>query len=60
VTYRQAAANEEGLWIMVKAYEAMGLTDLRNDAERVMMKNFPQSKYLSGSGQAKKSWWVIW
>jgi len=60
VTYPQAPANEEGLLIMVKAYDAMGLTDLRNDAERVMMKNFPQSKYLSGSGQAKKSWWVIW
>ncbi|MCC6534164.1 MAG: outer membrane protein assembly factor BamD [Burkholderiales bacterium] len=60
VTYPQAPANEEGLLIMVKAYDAMGLVDLRNDAERVMMKNFPDSKYLSGKGTRDKRWWVIW
>jgi outer membrane protein assembly factor BamD len=60
LTYPQAPANEEGLLIMVKAYDAMGLTDLRNDAERVMMKNFPDSKYLSGKVQKDKPWWVIW
>jgi outer membrane protein assembly factor BamD len=58
--YPQAPANEEGLLIMVKAYDAMGLTDLRNDAERVMLKNFPKSKYLSGDGRPDKPWWVIW
>ena len=60
LTYPQAPANEEGLLIMVKAYDAMGLTDLRNDAERVMLKNFPDSKYLSGKGLNSKPWWVIW
>ena len=59
VTYPQAPANEEGLLIMVKAYDAMGLNDLRDDAERVMKKNFPDSRYLSGSVN-KKPWWVIW
>ena len=60
LTYPQAPANEEGLLIMVKAYDAMGLTDLRNDAERVMKKNFPDSKYLSGKVARDKPWWVIW
>ena len=60
LTYPQAPANEEGLLIMVKAYDAMGLTDLRNDAERVMKKNFPDSKYLTGKGGRDKPWWVIW
>lgn len=60
LTYPQAPANEEGLLIMVKAYDAMGLTDLRNDAERVMKKNFPNSKYLTGNAGSNKSWWVIW
>jgi len=59
-TYPQAPANEEGLLIMVKAYDAMGLTDLRNDAERVMKKNFPNSKYLTGNVGSNKPWWVIW
>ncbi|MCC7080795.1 MAG: outer membrane protein assembly factor BamD [Burkholderiales bacterium] len=60
LTYPQAPANEEGLLIMVKAYDAMGLTDLRKDAERVMTKNFPNSKYLNGGGARDKPWWVIW
>lgn len=60
LSYPQAPANEEGLLIMVKAYDAMGLNDLRDDAERVMKKNFPDSKYLSGNVGTKKPWWVIW
>ena len=31
-----------------KAYDALGMKDLRDDAERVMMKNFPNSKYPDG------------
>jgi len=59
-TYPQAPANEEGLLIMVQAYDALGLTDLRNDAERVLKKNFPDSKYLAGRGGDTKSWWRFW
>ncbi|MBI4193998.1 MAG: outer membrane protein assembly factor BamD [Betaproteobacteria bacterium] len=59
-TYPQAPANEEGLLILVKAYDALGMNDLRDDAERVMVKNFPNSKYLkSGSGR-DAPWWQIW
>ena len=60
INYPQAPANEEGLAIMVKAYDAMGLTDLRNDAERVLKKNFPESPYLTGEVRKDKPWWVIW
>jgi outer membrane protein assembly factor BamD len=59
-TYPQAPANEEGLLIMVKAYDALGMQDLRNDAERVMLKNFPDSKYLKGGVTRDTSWWQIW
>ena len=60
-TYPQAPANEEGLVILVKAYDAMKMTDLRDDAERVLMKNFPDSKYLKGDPRrANTPWWQIW
>lgn len=59
-TYPQAPANEEGLVIMVKAYDALGMTQLRDDAERVMMKNFPNSVYLKGGAKSDSSWWQIW
>ena len=60
-TYPQAPANEEGLVILVKAYDALGMNDLRDDAERVMKRNFPNSPYLKGDPrQAGTSWWQIW
>jgi outer membrane protein assembly factor BamD len=58
--YPQAPANEEGLLIMVNAYDKLGMTDLRNDAERVMKTNFPDSKYLSGKGINTVPWWQLW
>jgi outer membrane protein assembly factor BamD len=59
-TYPQAPANEEGLVIMVKAYDALGMQDLRNDAERVMLANFPNSKYLKGDAGKGGAWWQPW
>jgi outer membrane protein assembly factor BamD len=59
--YPRAPANEEGLVIMVAAYDALGLKDLRDDAERVMKQNFPDSKYLKGDpASSGASWWQIW
>lgn len=59
-TYPSAPANEEGLVIMVKAYDAMGMTQLRDDAERVLLKNFPNSVYLRGGPDKDVPWWQIW
>jgi outer membrane protein assembly factor BamD len=58
--YPQAPANEEGLLILVQAYDKLGMTDLRNDAERVMKANFPKSKYLTGKAGDGKPWWQFW
>ena len=60
-TYPQAPANEEGLVILVRAYDALGINDLRDDAERVLMRNFPNSPYLKGGkGKPGSPWWQIW
>jgi outer membrane protein assembly factor BamD len=59
-TYPQAPANEEGLVILVKAYDALGMNELRDDAQRVLMKNFPNSEYLKPGGKSTTRWWQIW
>jgi outer membrane protein assembly factor BamD len=60
-TYPEAPAVEEALFIMVKAYEQMGLKELRDDSERVLAKNFPNSPMLRGGYvPGSKSWWQIW
>jgi outer membrane protein assembly factor BamD len=59
--YPQTPAVEEALFIMVKAYDALGMTDLRDDADRVMRKNFPNSRFLSDStGANGEPWWKFW
>ncbi|MGE5622974.1 MAG: outer membrane protein assembly factor BamD [Bacillota bacterium] len=59
--YRDAPVIEEALTIMVRSYDALGLTDLRDDAERVLKTNFPNSAYFKGTvAQNNGPWWKIW
>jgi outer membrane protein assembly factor BamD len=58
--YREAPAIEEGLFVMIRAYDALGLTDLRNDAERVLKTNFPNSAYFRGGPVRTGPWWKFW
>ncbi|MHB1214787.1 MAG: outer membrane protein assembly factor BamD [Thiobacillus sp.] len=59
-TYPEAPALEEALAIMVVSYDKMNLTDLRDDAQRVLMLNFPNSKYAKGVSTAGKAWYRFW
>ena len=58
--YPEAAATEEALFIMVKAYDLMGMNDLRDDVERVMRKNYPNSVYYTRGLERKEPWWKLW
>jgi outer membrane protein assembly factor BamD len=42
--YPEAPVQEEALLVMIQCYDALGITDLRNDAERIVRKNFPNSE----------------
>jgi outer membrane protein assembly factor BamD len=59
-TYPQAPANEMGIAIMVRSYDALGTNDLRDDALRVLKLNFPKSKYITGNFDKTKPWWRFW
>jgi len=56
-TYPQAPANEEGLLVMMQAYDALGLTELSKDTQRILTKNFPDGKHTQKKDTA---WWQIW
>lgn len=59
--YPQAPAVEEAVFILVKAYDALGMTELRDAADRVMQKNFPESDYLKAGGRRPDvPWWRLW
>ena len=56
--YPNAPAREEALAILVRSYDALGMTQLRDDALRVLKTNFPQSSF-SGEGKSG-AWWKLW
>lgn len=58
--YPTAPATEEALFIMIKAYDRLGLAELRDDTERVMRLNFPDSPYYKGPVKRDVAWWRIW
>ncbi|HQS82491.1 MAG TPA: outer membrane protein assembly factor BamD [Thiobacillus sp.] len=59
-TYPEAPALEEALAIMVVAYDKLELTDLRDDAQRVLTLNFPDSQYAKGVSTEGKAWYRFW
>jgi len=59
--YQGVPAIEEALFIIVKSYDALGLTQLRDDAKRVLEKNYPKSEYLSRGFKGNPDpWWKFW
>jgi outer membrane protein assembly factor BamD len=59
-TYPEAPALEEALAIMVVSYDKLKLTGLRDDAQRVLTLNFPNSKYAKGVSTEGKAWYRFW
>jgi len=60
VDYRESPAIEEALYIMMRSYDKMGMTDLRDDTNRVFLKNYPNSRFLSDGDKAERRWWKFW
>ena len=59
--FRDVPAVEEALFIMVKSYDELGMTQMRDDSRRVLEKNFPQSEFLSrGFKSNSDPWWKFW
>ena len=60
--YQGVPAAEEALAILVYSYDALGMTQLRDDARRVLNQNYPASSFLKNPLVARKSkpWWQLW
>lgn len=59
--YQGVPALEEALFIIVQSYDALGLAQLRDDAKRVLEKNYPHTEYLTrGFKSNSEPWWKVW
>jgi len=59
--YPQTPAVEEALYIMAASYDKLGLEQLRADAERVLTKNYPNTRFIQGGVRVpERAWWQFW
>lgn len=57
-TYPRTPGVERALVVMVRAYDSMGLDDLRDDTQRTLKANFPDNKLAIKHN--RRSWWMFW
>ena len=59
--YPDTPSTQLALGVLMNSYDRLGLTQLRDDTQRVLRLNYPQSPYLSGPLPANHpSWWRLW
>jgi outer membrane protein assembly factor BamD len=59
--YQTTPAVEEALFILMLAYEKLGMEQQRADAERILRRNFPDSLlFAQGLKLDDRSWWEVW
>ena len=50
----------EALEIMIESYDRMGMSDLRDDARKVLLKNYPQDRMAAQGQNRTRPWWKLW
>ena len=59
--YRDSPSIEEALFIMIRGYDKLGMTELRDDTMRVFKQNYPHSTFLEEGGvKQERHWWKFW
>ena len=59
--YQDVPAVEEALFILLRSYDSLGMTQLRDDTRRVMEKTYPKSEFLTrGFKSTQDPWWKFW
>ena len=59
--YRDVPALEEATFILYKSYDALGMTELRDDMRRIMDKSYPKGQLTNkGFKAADNPWYKFW
>ena len=59
--FQQSPSSEEALVILAQSYDRLGLTQLRDDTQRVLKTNFPNAAAgPTGIADRKAPWWKLW
>lgn len=56
--YPGVPASKEALQILVRSYDALGMSELKADSQRVLEKNYPESALAPS--KKSSAWWKFW
>jgi len=60
VKFPNSPIHRDALEVMIEGYDRMGMATLRDDARKVMQKNYPADR-MAGEGENRtKPWWKFW
>jgi outer membrane protein assembly factor BamD len=59
--YQGVPAVEEALFILLKSYDALGMSQMRDDTKRILERNYPTTEYLMRGFKGDTTpWWKFW
>lgn len=58
--FPNSPVHREALDIMIESYDRMGLEQLRDDARKVLAKNFPEDRMVAQGRNRAKPWYQFW
>jgi outer membrane protein assembly factor BamD len=58
--FPNSPAHREALDVMIEAYDRMGMSELRDDARKVLVKNFPGDPMTREGKNRAGPWWKFW
>jgi len=58
--YPNSPIQRQALEIMIESYDRMAMPELRDDARKVLAKNFPSDRMTEAGENRTKSWWKFW
>lgn len=58
--FPNSPTHREALEVMIEAYDRMGIKDMRDDARKVLAKNYPADRMAAEGANRSKPWWKFW
>ncbi len=52
--------HRQALDVMIESYDRMGMPELRDDARKVLAKNYPDDRMARQGQNRNESWWKFW
>jgi outer membrane protein assembly factor BamD len=60
IRFPNSPMHRDALEVMIEAYDRMKMDELRDDARKVLLKNFPADRMAQEGENRTKPWWKFW